>query len=122
MKSRRYEFKSPAPTLESQAWLYMPVTPALEDEDRWILGVGWLDHLAKIRSFRFGDTLSQKSKVGGNKGRLHTSKSGFFMCTHRQAHLHTAVLVMAESSGTLFSTCLPPCGEVSWPQSLSKPL
>lgn len=67
----RSEFKSPAPTLQSQARLYMPATPALEDEDKWILGVGWLDHSAKILSFRFGDNLSQKSKVEDNKGRLH---------------------------------------------------
>lgn len=67
MKARS-EFKSPAPTLQSQAWLYMPVTPALEDEDRWILGVGWLDHSAKIMSFWSGETLSQKSKVEGDKG------------------------------------------------------
>lgn len=44
---------------------------ALEDVDRWILEVGWLDHSAKIMNFRFGDNLSQKSKVEDNKGILH---------------------------------------------------
>lgn len=100
MKARS-EFKSPAPTLQSQAWLYMPVTPALEDEDRWILGVGWLDHSAKIMSFRLGDNLSQKSKVEDNKGRLHTqiwllhvhirASTPKHTHAHIAAHMHTCM-------------------------------
>lgn len=61
MKARGYEFKSLTLMLKSQKWLYMPVTPALEDEDRSILGVGWLDRSAKIMSFRSGETPSQKT-------------------------------------------------------------
>lgn len=74
--------------MQSQAWLYMSVTPALENEDGWILGVGWLDLSVKIMSFRFEDNLSQK-KVR----RRIIKEAGSFMCTYGQAHLNTHMLI-----------------------------
>lgn len=69
----------------------MPVTPALGDRGRQMLGVCWSTITPKQQALTSMKILSEGDKVGNDRGEYSFSFSGLYAHTHEHAHWNTHV-------------------------------